>query len=416
MWTMLSVVESGTMTRPLSRRPPWLVRMAATACAIIVLLAWPERPAISQEISAEPAPSALAGASVFGTKGCIKCHSVAVLRSIMGLESERPPETWNFYGLAANMWNHMPVMTSSMDELGIERPHLDPGEIADLVVFIFNRANPTASGDTVAGRVLFAEKQCIRCHQVGGIGGIAGPSLDFTGQFHSPIRLAAAMWNHGPEMAESMRAKGIQRSTLTGSELADLYAYFSSAADASQEVAGPVLPGSAGRGRKLYRSKGCRGCHGSDGRGGRGPSLVRRDRDWGSTEFAAAMWNKSPAMMAEMRAGGLRAPRLTPGEMADIVAFLYSFRYFEGAGNPELGRRTIRDKGCLECHSLDGEGHRGAQELTRTPDLDTPVSVIAALWNHVVLLEDLTEEGGQPWPSFEESEMANLVAFFQAQP
>ena len=416
MWTMLSVVESGTMTRPLSRRLPWLVRMAATACAIIVLLAWPERPAISQEISAEPAPSALAGASVFGTKGCIKCHSVAVLRSIMGLESERPPETWNFYGLAANMWNHMPVMTSSMDELGIERPHLDPGEIADLVVFIFNRVNPTASGDTVAGRVLFAEKQCIRCHQVGGIGGIAGPSLDFTGQFHSPIRLAAAMWNHGPEMAESMRAKGIQRSTLTGPELADLYAYFSSAADASQEVAGPVLPGSAGRGRKLYRSKGCRGCHGSDGRGGRGPSLVRRDRGWGSTEFAAAMWNKSPAMMAEMRAGGLRAPRLTPGEMADIVAYLHSLKYFEGAGRAELGRRAIRDKGCLDCHSLGNEGQGGVLDLSQTPGLDTPVSVIAALWNHVILLEQLPREGGPPWPSFEESEMANLVSFLNAQP
>ena len=333
----------------------------------------------------------------------------------MGLDSETSPETWAFYGIAADMWNHMPVMASSMDELGIERPHLGPGEIADLVVFIFNRSNPMAPGDAISGKSLFAEKQCIRCHQVGGVGGVAGPSLDLTSEFHSSIRLATVIWNHGPAMSEAMRARGIQRSTLTGPELVDLFAYFSSAADASQEIAGPVLPGSAGRGRDLYRSKGCRGCHGSEGRGGRGPNLARQDRTWDPTGFAAAMWNKAPAMMAQMQAGGLRAPRLTSAEMADIVAYLYSLRYFEGAGDPELGRGTIRDKGCLGCHSLGGEGYGSAQELTRTPELDTSVSVIAALWNHVVLLQDLPEEGERRWPSFEESEMANLVSFFQAQ-
>ena len=413
---MLSLVRTGTVIRPSSRRLRRLVSVSAAVCAISVLLTWPGLPAISQEVSAVSTPSALAGASVFGTKGCIKCHSISALRSKMGLESETPPETWRFYGLAADMWNHMPVMARSMDELGIERPHMDRGEIADLVVFVFNQANPTAPGDTAAGHALFVEKRCIRCHQVGGVGGVKGPGLDFTSQFHSPIRLAAAMWNHGPEMTESMSTEGIRRSSLTGPELVDLYAYFSSEADAYQSVAGPVLPGSAGRGRNLYRAKGCHACHGDDGRGSRGPSLASLHRDWDSIEFAAAMWNKAPAMMAEMRAGGLRAPRLTPGEMADIVAYLHSLRYFEGAGRPELGRKAIRDKGCLDCHSLGGEGQGEVLDLSQAPELDTPVSVIAALWNHVILLEHLPREGGDPWPSFEETEMANLVSFLNAQP
>lgn len=413
---MLSFVRTGTMIRPSFRSPRRLVQAAAAVCAVSVLLTWPGPRAISQEVSAESTPSFLAGASVFGTKGCIKCHSISLLRSNLGLDSEPPPETWRFYGLAADMWNHMPVMASSMDELGIERPHLDPGEIADLVVFVFNQANPTAHGDAAAGRVLFVEKGCIRCHQVGHVGGVKGPSLDLTSQFHSPIRLAAAMWNHGPEMAESMGAEGIRRSSLTGPELVDLYAYFSSAADAYQSVAGPVLPGSAGRGRDLYRAKGCHACHGDDGRGSRGPNLASLHRDWDSTEFAAAMWNKAPGMMAAMRAGGLRAPRLTPDEMSDIVAYLQSLRYFEGEGRPELGRRAIRDKGCLDCHSLGGEGQAEVLDLSRTPELDTPASVIAALWNHVILLEHLPREGDHPWPSIEETEMANLVSFFQALP
>jgi len=411
---MHSVVEFGTTSRQLRRRSHGVARVAVSVCVIVIPSVWPGPPAVSQEVSAQLAPTVQAGASIFGRKGCVKCHSIDGLRVMMGLDSERPPQTWRFYHLAADMWNHMPVMANSMLELGIERPHLDPSEIADLVVFLFDRVNSLAPGDTAAGRVLFTEKQCITCHQVGGVGGIAGPNLDLTSEAHSPIRLAAAMWNHGPEMAESMQSKGIERRTLTGLELADLYAYFS-AADPSQEVAGPVLPGSAGRGRGLYRSAGCRGCHGSDGRGGRGPSLARRDRDWDSTQFAAAMWNKAPAMMAEMRTGGTRAPRLTPAEMADIVAFLHSLRYFEGAGDPDLGREVIRDKGCLECHSLDGRGSGGEHELTSALGLDSPVAVIAALWNHVILLGDLPEEGGQPWPLFGEEEMANLAAFFVAQ-
>jgi hypothetical protein len=102
--------------------------------------------------------------------------------------------------------------------------------------------------------------------------------------------------------------------------------------------------------------------------------------------------------------------------MADIVAYLYSLRYFEGAGRPELGQRMIRDKGCLDCHSLGNEGQGGELDLIRTPRSDSPVSVIAALWNHVTLLEELPVQGEHEWPSFEESEMADLVAFFLAQP
>ena len=133
-------------------------------------------------------------------------------------------------------------------------------------------------------------------------------------------------------------------------------------------------------------------------------------------DFAAAMWNKAPAMLAQMKADGLLAPRLTPVEMADIVAYLYSLRYFRGAGNPDLGREIISAKGCLDCHSLGAEGQRGESDLNRTPGLDSPASVIAALWNHVALLDKLPARGTDSWPSIEENEMANLVAFLLASP
>ena len=58
------------------------------------------------------------------------------------------------------------------------------------------------------GRRLFTEKKCVVCHTYQGAGGVVGPNLDHLTQFRSPIYVAAAMWNHGPQMAEKMKEKG----------------------------------------------------------------------------------------------------------------------------------------------------------------------------------------------------------------
>jgi mono/diheme cytochrome c family protein len=320
-----------------------------------------------------------------------------------------------FFGLAAVMWNHIPAMQGRMDALGIERPHLSADEMADLVLFLFTVHYSEASGDTEAGRDLFVERRCIMCHQVGGVGGVAGPDLDRGVEFDSPSQVAAAMWNHGPAMAESMRSRGIERGTFTGAELVDLLAYINSAGDASREISLLPLPGSTSRGGELYRTKRCDACHGVQGSGGRGPNLAQRGRDWGMADFAAAMWNKAPAMLAQMQVAGLRAPELTAPQMADIVAYLHSLRYFETSGDPGLGRRQVRDRGCLECHSLDGRGGGSASELAMSQRWDSPAAVLAALWNHTLVTETVTEGEDRGWPTFEEKEMAHLIAFLQAQ-
>jgi mono/diheme cytochrome c family protein len=99
--------------------------------------------------------------------------------------------------------------------------------------------------------------------------------------------------------------------------------------------------------------------------------------------------------------------------MADIVAYLYSLRYFDGAGDPGAGRRRIRESGCLDCHSLGGDGRDSAPDLARSDGADSPADVIAALWNHVLLLSEIRQEGSAPWPYFEDREMADVVAFLQ---
>ena len=315
----------------------WAV--AAVAC----LLLYSPGAALAQPLFS-PSQDPVAGSRVFGTKGCVKCHSVNGVGGKIGPDLGRIPRPRSFYDLAAAMWNHLPEMAERMRKFGIARPYLDPRETGDLIAFLYTLNYFDPPGNVQAGSRLFTEKKCVACHQVGGAGGVVGPNLDGLAQFGSPILVAAAMWNHGPAMAEAMRVRKIERPTFKDSELLDLIAYLRSTAPPRPAPAeGPlyVLPGRSEEGRRLFLDKRCILCHSVAGVGGQvGPDLGERGLNWSLTQFAAAMWNKAPAMMAAMRAREIAVPRLQAEEMADLVAYLYSVRYFAEPGAPARGRAT----------------------------------------------------------------------------
>ncbi len=359
----------------------------ASSLAVAFLLLYTSLPAYPQErwgLTQNP----MAGSQVFGSKGCVKCHAVNGLGGTLGPDLGHIAERRSLYGLAATMWNHLPRMGEKMQELGIERPQLNEREAGDLVAFLFTLDYFDPPGDAEAGERLFVGKSCVVCHQVAGYGGVAGPSLDHLGQYGSPILVAAAMWNHGPGMQAMMEAKGIKRPTFSGSELTDLIAYLESISPPS--LAGPlyVLPGDANEGRVTFTEKGCAECHSVQGVGGReAPDLARRGVRWNLTQFAAAMWNKAPGMTAHMGTRGIHVPQLGAGEMADLVAYLYSVRYFAESGDVQAGRRLLRSKRCLTCHSLNGQGSSAAGNLAENANMVSPAEVMSALWNHTVYIE-----------------------------
>ncbi len=380
-----------------------------TAVAVLVLLTWPLQPLLAQPLFS-PTQDPLAGSRVFGTKGCAKCHPVNGVGGKIGPDLGRLPRARSFYDLAAAMWNHLPGMAERMREFGIARPRLDPQETADLIAFLYTLNYFDPPGKVQAGRQLFTEKKCIACHQVGGVGGVVGPNLDFLKQFGSPILIAAELWNHGPAMAEAMRTRGIERPTFKDSELRDLIAYLKSASPARTEEPLYVLPGRANQGRRLFVEKRCIQCHSVRGQGGReGPDLAERQLQRSLTQFAAAMWNKAPAMMEAMKARGIAIPQLRADEMADLVAYLYAVQYFGEPGDPKKGRQLVADKGCLGCHSVDGAGGKAASDLARVKGLDSPATAISAMWNHSLIAE--RRKGA--WPQFTPEEMAHLVAWLQ---
>jgi mono/diheme cytochrome c family protein len=361
-----------------------------------------------------PTQDPTAGSRVFGAKGCVKCHAVNGVGGKVGPDLGRIPRPRSFYDLAAAMWNHLPKMAERMSQLGIPRPRLDARETGDLIAFLFTLDYFDPPGNAEAGRRLFTEKKCVVCHQIAGSGGVVGPNLDFLKQYGSPIFVAAAMWNHGPPMAEAMRARKIERPTFRESELIDLIAYIKSASPAQAEGPLFVLPGRADEGRRLFVEKRCIECHSVGGRGGRvGPDLVERRTGRSLTQFAAAMWNKAPTMMEAASARGIALPNLQAGEMADIVAYLYAVQYFAGPGDLGRGRELVASKGCLGCHALAGQGGRTARDLARAKGLDSPAAVLSALWNHSFIMQERTERRRISWPEFRPEEMADLVSFLQ---
>lgn len=360
-----------------------------------------------------PTQDPIAGSRVFGSKGCVKCHAIGGVGTGVGPNLGKLPEPRSFHDLAASLWNHLPQMAKQMRKLAIPRPDLSPRETGDLIAFLATYNYFDAAGNSKTGRRIFRDKQCVICHQVEGVGGVVGPSLDSIVQF-GPIFVATAMWNHGPAMAGAMQERGIKRPVFKGTELRDLIAYLRSVAVARGDQPLYVLPGRTQEGKKLFASNGCVDCHGVQGLGGPvGPALAGRGLYQGLIEFAAAMWNKAPAMMTEMKRRVVPLPQLQPSEMADIIAYLYSVQYFARAGDSGRGSELAAAKGCLGCHSAAGKGGKVGPAFERMKGLDQPVTVIAAMWNHAGPMEQKMRERAVAWPVLKGAEMADLVAYIQ---
>jgi cytochrome c2 len=370
----------------------------------------------SVRLSVELPDNPTAGARLFVQKACVRCHSLGGEEARVGPDLGRIHLTGTVLDIAGAFWNHSPVMREKMQDLKIPAPTMTSREMADLVAFLTAyRYYLTEVGEPTnpaAGHAVFVSKGCVRCHGGGDSWDKPGPSLDrYRGRF-SPILLAQAMWNHGPEMAKLMRGQSIPWPRFAGREMGDLLGYLQ--ADNAGPRSEPVYfePGSPRRGRDVFAAKHCDACHSVAGTGGRGgPDLGTQPRELiGSVSaIAGVMWNHGQGMVAEFARRGISHTKFSGVEMADIIAYLYFVNYADVRGTPVRGARLFDDL-CSRCHTVAAGSPLGP-DLAGVPRLDDPIAIIAAMWNHAPRMEEESRKLGVLWPRFGPGDMADLAAF-----
>ena len=134
------------------------------------------------------------------------------------------------------------------------------------------------------------------------------------------------------------------------------------------------------------------------------------------TQMAGRMWNHSPEMWAAMKAKGIERPTFEGKDMADLIAFLYSVRYFELGGSPIIGQELFDERKCTQCHGSDARGGKIGPNLRKVGKVYTPVNFALALWSHGPRMYTKAEELGLGWPTLNEGDLGHLLAFLNSPP
>jgi mono/diheme cytochrome c family protein len=300
----------------------------------------------------------------FERKGCAQCHSANGVggNSAPDLGFNQSSQS-SLSQIVSGMWNHAPAMWESMHEKRIAQPYLDREDMANLFAFLYTTRYMDEPGDSRRGEHLFTARGCVRCHGVEGAAAGLGPDLSRVAGVDTPIVWAQIMWNHAPKMEVRMQQVGVPWPKFQDREMNDLLAYVREVVHGERSEAG-LLPADPRRGWKVFQDKSCTVCHAVNGKGGRvGPDLGQRRLPGSIVQLAGVMWNHSPEMWRASESQGIPRPKFDGRQLADLAAFLASFRYFEPEGSPDVGAAVFSERGCSGCHGPRGEGTREAPTL-----------------------------------------------------
>jgi mono/diheme cytochrome c family protein len=352
----------------------------------------------------------LEGSKLFTEKGCLECHSVQSVGGRGGPDLGRGRMNRPLLEIAGVMWNHSPRMEHAFQERQLVRPRFEAKEMASLLAFLYYLGSFDDPGDAAVGARLFRDRQCARCHSVGGKGEHVGPPLDKFGVYASPLYLTAAMWNSGLPMAAKMKQLHVERPVFEGKEIVDILAYIRRVGGGVERIY--AQPGNPRRGEALFAEKKCAACHAINGAGGRvGPDLSRELKGT-LMQISGAMWNHGPAMWAKMAQKGVPPPRLAPEEASDLTSYLYFLQFVDQPGDPQRGLAVYREARCVTCHEAVVGGKRAAPSLAAAAErFKSSLEIVASMWNHGAQMEQVMAQANVAWPTLKRGEMADLIAY-----
>jgi mono/diheme cytochrome c family protein len=158
-----------------------------------------------------------AGAAVFQSAGCDKCH-----KSVDALAASVQGQTLT--EIAAEMWNHAPRMAAA----GAPAAKLSESQMRDLLSAFWASKFFTDQGHASAGARVFASKHCAVCHNDAASGAPHLPAALPAGSEFSSASMISVLWRHGPRMLELMKSKGVEWPRFDSPQMADLIAYLNS--------------------------------------------------------------------------------------------------------------------------------------------------------------------------------------------
>jgi cytochrome c2 len=187
---------------------------------------------------------------------------------------------------------------------------------------------------------------------------------------------------------------------------------------AVQGAVEPVISGDSTRGQKIFEEEQCVRCHSVNGRGGKMGvdfSLVV-SRDFTPAQLASTMWNHAPVMYGAMESAGIRKPKLTPGDAADLFAYFYSTRFFDKAGDPARGKTTFAQKHCGDCHGVNESRGENAPPIAKWESLADPVVMVQQMWNHSSHMQDAFARRKIAWQELTTQQLYDMQAWLRSLP
>ena len=355
------------------------------------LLAW--------AVPAADVGEARRGQQLFQSEQCIQCHSVNGRGGTLAPDlARRIDRDYTPTVMASLMWNHAPTMWEAMQKQGIVKAELTPESAADLFAYFVSARYFEKPGDAARGKRAFAAKHCTQCH---GITSSPFPGAPPVAQWESlgdPLIMVQQMWNHGARMREAMAQKKIAWVQLTAQDLTDMLVYLQNLPETRNLATNFQFPPSSG-GAELFQSKGCAGCHTG------AMALENRLRNLTLTQIAVDMWNHQPRMKQP-------PPTFSQEEMRQIIGYLWAKQYFRGEGNAARGKHVFEEKACATCHDNPSSG---APKLAKGAGSYSDISMVSALWDHGPRMLEVMTEKKIAWPRFTAPEMADLIAYLNAQ-
>jgi mono/diheme cytochrome c family protein len=203
-------------------------------------------------------------------------------------------------------------------------------------------------------------------------------------------------------MEQEMRKKGIPWIEFKGNEMVNLIAYIRNLNPKVEKVY--LSQGDPASGAKWFMQKGCVQCHRP---GSRSDLSKRKDFPRTLAQLAGMMWNHSYQMWKGMEEKGLARPYLSPQEMADIIAYLFSMRYFDEPGNAEQGKSVFAKKQCAPCHKKGDK----TSNLSALKGQISPIFMAQRMWNHGPEMLERMRKAKVLWQKMDGKEMTDLMEY-----